>query len=97
MRSSAQAPRSVTSSPVPPFSMTVSWPVAAEAAARGLVTDGVEPRVAERRHGPDKGDVADVERGNQVGDGPAQGASGCADGTEGPFVAVGRLRREGLQ
>ncbi len=68
-----------------------------QAAGRGLVTDGVEPRVAERRHGPDKGDVADVERGDQVGDGPAQGSAGCADGTEGPFVAVDRLLREGLQ
>ena len=33
VRSSAHAPSSVTSSPVPPFSMTVSWPVAAMVAS----------------------------------------------------------------
>src|SRR6188474_2506002 len=59
-----------------------------QAAGRGLVTDGVEPRLAERRHGPDQRDVAEVERRDQVGDRAAEGAAGLANRGEGILIAL---------
>ena len=66
--SSAQAPRSVTSSPVPPSTIVVSRPVRGQAASRGFLADGRQPRLAEGGDRADERDVADVERPDQVGD-----------------------------
>ena len=88
---SAHAPRSVRSSPIAAIGDAGLARERSETAARGLVADGRQPRLAQGGDRAVDDDLADVEDADQVGDRGAEGAArGARDGQRGLVAGVGR-------
>ena len=90
----AQAPRSVTSSPVPPSShlgLVARGCEARPVASCRMASSHGSPRAVTRRPARD----ADVERADEVGDGLAQRPTGGPDDAEGSIVALRGAGRRG--